>query len=750
MIAPGDVPAFDAEKAVQAAEHFKARKKQRDAKEKAVDNKEYSKAETAKRMASRANRLLNIAEGAIGARGFSREVAVAPAVEPVPDKLLELMKHGPVTPESVTDAFLERVIGATRDFLAIGFFERGTIASRAVCRIVTSLSGGRRGLGTGFMVTPALLMTNNHVLKSEDDARRSIAEFNFQLGDGGAQLPMERFALKPEEFFLTDQSLDFTLVAIESRSAGGATLASFGFCPLIGAEGKILVRDPVNIIQHPKGELKQIAIRNNTLLDLPDPPLDNFAHYETDTEQGSSGSPVFNDQWEVIALHHSGVPRTNAAGQMLDRKGNVWQQGGNPEDIDWIANEGIRTSRLVKFIKEAAVREREKRLQAEFIAISSGNVPVLVVAPTSEGLEKKGGRRPAVLPPTRPSRAQIAPRAISVQQSGASVTIPLTISIAVGSPQGPIAAAMSPEVLGGGSADLLEASIQPDPDYTDRPGFDPDFLGFPAPLPTPMPEIDHLLVPTEDGIELRYYHYSVIMNGERKLAFVSAVNIDDGAPFQLSRNASDRWFFDPRIDEDDQTGGDLYVGNPLDRGHLTRRADAAWGETEEEAKLANDDTFHWTNCSPQHEVFNQSSKANQKGLLLWGNLENHVAEQAAGGRLSVFNGPIFRSNDRKHRGVKIPREFYKLIVYSKDNGQPGAVAFILSQKSLIQNLPAEAFEIGPYQPFQVRIADLQSRIKLDFGALGTFDRLAVAGPELFLEGATADAIAIEGLTDIVL
>ena len=158
-------------------------------------------------------------------------------------------------------------------------------------------------------------MTNNHVLRSEDFARRSTAEFNFQLGDGGAQLPVVRFGLKPDAFFLTDRDLDFSLVAVEPRAANGLALASFGYCPLIGAEGKILVRDPVNIVQHPKGELKQIVIRNNTLLDLPEqPPLDKFAHYETDTEQGSSGSPVFNDEWEVIALHHSGVPRTNAAG----------------------------------------------------------------------------------------------------------------------------------------------------------------------------------------------------------------------------------------------------------------------------------------------------------------------------------------------------------------------------------------------------------------------------------------------------
>jgi endonuclease G, mitochondrial len=190
--------------------------------------------------------------------------------------------------------------------------------------------------------------------------------------------------------------------------------------------------------------------------------------------------------------------------------------------------------------------------------------------------------------------------------------------------------------------------------------------------------------------------------------------------------------------------------NPLDRGHLTRRADAAWGDTEKAAQLANDDTFHWTNCSPQHEIFNQSTKANQRGLLLWGTLENHVSEQAHGGKLSIFNGPIFRSNDRVHRGVPIPREFYKVIVFAKEPGKPGAVAFVLSQQSLIKNLPAEEFEVGPYQPFQVKISDLQSRIKLDFGTLSSLDPLAALGREMFMEGATADVVPLEGLKDIVL
>lgn len=115
-----------------------------------------------------------------------------------------------------------------------------------MCRIVTQLPDGQ-AFGTGFLVTPHLLLTNHHVFKDAATAKQSRAEFNYQLSPDHT-LPIESFQLSPEVFFLTDEGLDFSLVAVEPRSATGAPLESFGFCPLIGAEGKILTGQPVNVI----------------------------------------------------------------------------------------------------------------------------------------------------------------------------------------------------------------------------------------------------------------------------------------------------------------------------------------------------------------------------------------------------------------------------------------------------------------------------------------------------------------------
>ena len=202
---------------------------------------------------------------------------------------------------------LERVLG-TNDLIGVAFLERGLRVARSVGRIWVCVAGGRpRGYGTGFLVSPRLLMTNHHVLEDPGVARTSLVEFDYQVGLGGAVLPTTTFAFDPDEFFFASEDLDYAVVAVRSTSAGGQRPLDFGWNPLIEEEGKAIVSQWLNLIQHPNGETKQLGLRENQLLDV----LDEFLHYETDTAPGSSGSPVYNDRWEVVALHHSGVWATN-------------------------------------------------------------------------------------------------------------------------------------------------------------------------------------------------------------------------------------------------------------------------------------------------------------------------------------------------------------------------------------------------------------------------------------------------------
>lgn len=332
-----------------------------------------------------------------------------------------------------------------------------------------------------------------------------------------------------------------------------------------------------------------------------------------------------------------------------------------------------------------------------------------------------------------------------------TLTLPLHISVSLGSPS-----ASSQPSVGVREAALAESfleKIEPDSDYDNRPGYDPQFLGFDVPMPKLSNDIKPLAVKVPGGgHDLTYHHYSVIMNGRRRLAFVSAGNYDADAKFIHEREAGDKWFFDPRISDEFQAGEEIYSKNPLDRGHLVRRADAAWGGTKKEARLANDDTFHFTNCSPQHEIFNQSSKATKRKLLLWGNIENHIAKQAAhtsGEKVTIFNGPVFRQNDRKHRGLQIPREYWKIVVFQNDEGQLRALAFVLSQAALIKTLPQEDFMIGPYDVYQVKVREIEMKTKLDFGSLRNHDPLEDPTTEGFFEAAT-EALVLSDLRGMIL
>jgi endonuclease G len=199
-----------------------------------------------------------------------------------------------------------------------------------------------------------------------------------------------------------------------------------------------------------------------------------------------------------------------------------------------------------------------------------------------------------------------------------------------------------------------------------------------------------------------------------------------------------------------QADNRFYKNNPLDRGHLARRYDAGWGVTAEEAKLANDDTFHWTNCAPQHQVFNQSKLSQPGDLRLWGELENHITDQAKQDmqRLSIFNGPVFGKDDRTHRGLLIPSAFWKVVAYRSRGDELRAVGFVLHQADLISNLAAERFDVGRFDLRQVRISRIEELTGLDFKSLRNVDPMAATGVREVFEGAVVAERKLKSAADI--
>ena len=291
-------------------------------------------------------------------------------------------------------------------------------------------------------------------------------------------------------------------------------------------------------------------------------------------------------------------------------------------------------------------------------------------------------------------------------------------------------------------------------DYADRDGYNPDFLCRRIPMPRPQNTIadDVTRLRGSEETELKYDHYSVLMSRDRRLAYVSAGNVQTDPPEKGSRR--NNFIPDPRIHAHEQADNRFYSHNDLDRGHLFRRDDGSWGSTRDEAQRADDDTFHWTNIAPQHEVFNQSSQ--DPNFSLWGLLENHVSAEADDERqvFSVFNGPIFQDGDQPHRRLKIPQAFYKIIAICDQNDAVHAFAFVVSQAALLSTIPLERlssqerFDAGKFSVFQVKVRDLEHRTGLDFDVLRQADVLERHGLQ---ERFSPDigAIRLTSLQDVV-
>ena len=299
---------------------------------------------------------------------------------------------------------------------------------------------------------------------------------------------------------------------------------------------KILEGEPCVIIQHPLGEPKQICLFGSELVDRPD----DFLQYMTDTDHGTSGSPVHNRHWQLIGLHH--------ASTTTDKR----RRGRN-----MAVNEGIRVSSMIRALRDVTHR----------VAGADGVAPEKAAAAVLAQVTD-----PAVLGDGRP----IAPRVVTIADRRASV---------------------EREAL---EARATVIGRRPHDHFDDRPashhGYKEAFLGHhhPVRLPRLMGSLEDdaaRLVGDGSSIVLKYTHYSAIQSTSRRMPIFTAVNIDGAKSQRLGRKdrdfesrerpesaaileaAADKWFFDPRIDKSAQLTPPIYDETDFAFGHVTRRED---------------------------------------------------------------------------------------------------------------------------------------------------------------------------------
>ncbi len=246
-----------------------------------------------------------------------------------------------------------------------------------------------------------------------------------------------------------------------------------------------------------------------------------------------------------------------------------------------------------------------------------------------------------------------------------------------------------------------------------RTGFDAVFLDFEVPRPKFSKAAADDLVGLAGGDWIDYCHFTVWLSRSRRLPRCVAWNIDGANKKSLSRKGI-AFVKDDRDGLDEfQFGDELYSGNDLDRGHVARRDDLVWG-TPADAKQGNQDSFFFTNMTPQHKAFNQSKLKGQ-----WGLLENAILDEVdlKDLRVSVMGGPVLSNTDLAYRTAQLPSEYWKAVFYVDDaDGESKARAFILTQKDLLKTITPESLELEDFRWYQVPLSTIQQRTGVRFAA----------------------------------
>lgn len=257
-------------------------------------------------------------------------------------------------------------------------------------------------------------------------------------------------------------------------------------------------------------------------------------------------------------------------------------------------------------------------------------------------------------------------------------------------------------------------------------GYDPHFLPGEHVVDVPtatVGDVEGDYAPTKAGDRIRHYtHFSLAMSTARRFCRWVAWNIDGNGLQTLTRDGLN-FVLDDAYESRYQVDNDLYAHNPLDRGHIARRADLLWGNRKE-AERANRDSFFFTNITPQLEDFNQSR---QHGL--WGEVENAIYEDIDVDdlRISVFGGPLFKDTDFPYRDILVPRSFWKAIAYIED-GTLKAKAYVLTQDDLEAKL--ESLGLERFKLYQVTLGDLSGLTGLDYGPLAAADTMGTSAEQL--------------------
>jgi endonuclease G, mitochondrial len=547
-------------------------------------------------------------------------------------------------------------------------------ATQSVGRVEV-VGHGLEWLGTGWLVCPDVIVTNRHV--AAEFGRRSSAGFVYRQGfHGGAMSASIDF----HEEILGHQGSNSSIEQIlHIEDDSGPDIA---FLRVARRPGSALPR---------KIELSLAADENEMVAVIGYPARDSRVPDQALMER------IFGQVYNKKRLAPGQLTRVNGDSLCHDCS----TLGGNSGSVVLSLKNG----------KAVGLHFAGRFLEANFA------VPSAVIHDRLEKvLSGRGQRcsRPVEKPPEQ-VKSKITLSAVGGRK--VSYVIPLQLTIEVGEPDiysKPVASdALVVAAQVGDDRDEVITECAPE-DYRDRQGYRVDFLGdeVRVPLPAVKRMQSDVLKWTAGGKReqvLRYEHFTVSMSKSRRMCLFSAVNIDGRRSKPMARVG---WRTDPRIPLAAQIQNECYGALPrFSRGHMTRREDPIWG-TDASAARGNQDSMHVTNSVPQIQPFNAG---------VWLELENYALQHARRDemKISVFTGPFLSSDDPILFKVRIPVDFWKVIVFIHDQtGELCATGYSMSQRDFLRE---DEFVFGRHKTAQRSIAWIEQRAGLSFASLAGQD-----------------------------
>jgi hypothetical protein len=194
--------------------------------------------------------------------------------------------------------------------------------------------------GTGFLISPSLVLTCHHVLPDSHTAARSVLELDYYENEYGIFQQILATRFRPERVFATNETLDFTLVAVESVAR-----AAIPLMPPSTAQ----ISESITLLHHPQAGPLRVALRAGAITNV----SDKFFQHTAETHPGSAGAPVLDEQLRLIGIHHAARHRRLAP-----------------------IGEAIRSDEIIRHLAQTHLLELRELVPAGVSPINPGNQTV--------------------------------------------------------------------------------------------------------------------------------------------------------------------------------------------------------------------------------------------------------------------------------------------------------------------------------------------------------------------------------------